>query len=220
MTKTRNTTEKRKNEVLHHALNIASAEGLEGLTIGRLAKNVEMSKSGLFAYFGSKEELQLATIQQAQKLFREQVWRRVTDVEAGIIRLRHMLRCWIHHIEHNELKGGCFFAAASTEFDGRPGDVRDRIVRLVQSWIGYLEQEIGNAIAYNQISIDTHPARLTFELHALVQEANLYRQLLNNEQAFNMARDTLDQRLLAIATEEGRLQLQQDMAKNKQENLS
>lgn len=214
---TKPATQNRRDSILDLAMDVASSEGLEGLTIGRLAKLADMSKSGLFAHFGSKEDLQLATVHHAKKVFREQVWHQVSDVDAGILRLRFMLRRWIDYIDGCGLQGGCFFAAAAAEFDGRPGGVRDRLVKMIKSWVTYLEEEVGNAIELSQIQGDADPARITFELHALVQEANLYRQLFDRRDAFDLARASVDARLLSASTESGRSLLQLEITNSTKE---
>ena len=204
----------KRDQILELAMDVASSDGLEGLTIGSLSKLAGMSKSGLFAHFGAKEELQIATVCYAQEHFKENVWDRVQDVRPGIVRLRFMLFTWIHYIENNGLRGGCFFSAAAAEFDGRPGEVRDRIAVLTQKWIKYLEQEISVAQEMGQIVADENPERLTFSLHALVQEANLYRQLFGRGDAFDLARATIEERVTLIETKKGRAQLERNSENN------
>jgi AcrR family transcriptional regulator len=111
-------------------MDIASAEGLEGLSIGRLATELNMSKTGTFAHFGSKEQLQLATVDAAKQVFLEQVVQPSLTQSRGVPRLRAMLENWIGYVERIVFRGGCFFAAASAEFDSRPGAVRDEIASL------------------------------------------------------------------------------------------
>jgi AcrR family transcriptional regulator len=214
-----NTAVKRRDAILSLAMDVASSEGLEGLTIGRLSKLAGMSKSGLFAHFGSKEDLQLATVDHAKRIFRERVWHRASEVEPGIVRLRHMLRCWTDYIEGCGLRGGCFFAASGAEFDGRPGEVRDQLIRLIGSWIGYLEHETEAAMDLGHFDFQMNPERLTFELHAQVQEANLYRQLFGKEGAFDFARQSIDERLLSVATNSGKELLELYMSKPTPEEL-
>lgn len=197
--------------ILDLSVDLASLEGLEGLTIGRLSKLMGMSKSGLFAHFGSKEDLQVATVRHAQDQFREHVWDRVDEVEAGISRLRFMLHTWIEHIEYGGLRGGCFFSGASTEFDGRPGEVRDRLATLIRSWVGYLEKEISEAQSIGEVTDTVAAELLAFQLHAYVQEANLYRQLFQKENAFDLARASIDEKLFAVATALGAQRLRYDI---------
>src|SRR5215813_5267018 len=116
-----------RESILRVAVDLASVEGLEGLTIGRLADELKMSKSGLFAHFGSKEELQLATIEMARQIFVEHIITPALTQPAGIQRLVNLCQAWMGHIELKIFKGGCFFTAASFEFDSRSGPVRDAI---------------------------------------------------------------------------------------------
>src|SRR5215471_12370135 len=118
--------ERTRESILRAAVDLASVEGLEGLTIGRLADELKMSKSGLFAHFGSKEDLQLATVQMARQIFVEQITRPALSAPKGMPRLWSIIDRWLAYIERGIFKGGCFFTAASFEFDSREGPVRDR----------------------------------------------------------------------------------------------
>src|SRR5438105_9595541 len=130
-----------RDAILDRAVDIASEEGLEGLTIGRLATEMEMSKSGLFGNFGSKEELQLATIEAAGRRFAEEVVGPLGDLEAGTERLRALCDRYIGYMERQVFPGGCFWASVTAEFDSRPGPVRDAIGEKVSAWVGGLEAE-------------------------------------------------------------------------------
>src|SRR5688500_2744338 len=124
-----------RRAILAAAVNIASVEGLEGLTIGRLATELEMSKSGLFAHFGSKEELQISTVRAAAAIFAHRVIVPAEqEFEPGIVRLLGMLDIWLDYMEHGIFEGGCFFAAATVEMDGRPGPVRDAVAEQMTRW--------------------------------------------------------------------------------------
>src|SRR5215216_694189 len=124
-----------RRAILTTAVNVASVEGLEGLTIGRLAAELEMSKSGLFAHFGSKEELQISTVRAAAAIFVHRVVRGAEEqFEPGIARLKAMLDSWLDYMERGTFAGGCFFAAATVEMDGRPGPVRDAVAAQMNSW--------------------------------------------------------------------------------------
>src|SRR5215470_11915451 len=124
-----------RSDILKVAVDIASAEGLEGLSIGRLASELSMSKTGIFAHFGSKEQLQLATVDTAKQVFVEQVVQSALQKPRGVPRLMTMLENWLGYVERIVFRGGCFFAAASAEFDSRPGLVRDQIAELTRSWL-------------------------------------------------------------------------------------
>src|SRR5246500_1242113 len=133
---------KTRQEILRTSMDIASAEGLEGLSIGRLATELQMSKTGIFAHFGSKQQLQLATVDAAKQVFLEQVVQPSLTRSRGMPRLRAMLENWIGYVERIVFRGGCFFAAASAEFDSRPGSVRDEIASLTKAWLIALQEEI------------------------------------------------------------------------------
>src|SRR6266852_2525939 len=159
-------TTRTRREILRLAADIASAEGLEGLSIGRLAAELQMSKTGIFAHFGSKEQLQLATVETAKQIFLEQVVQPALRSPRGIPRLKAMLENWLGYVERIVFRGGCFFAAASAEFDSRPGAVRDQIAELTKAWMVGLKDEIVFARSQNEILSSVNPAQLAFELHA------------------------------------------------------
>src|SRR5262252_3424190 len=142
---------KTRCEILSIAVDVASAEGLEGISIGRLATELKMSKTGIFAHFGSKEQLQLATVEAAKQIFMEQVVQPSLTHPRGIPRLRAMLENWIGYVERVVFRGGCFFAAASAEFDSRPGPVRDEIANLTKAWLTALQGEIAYAQSSDQL---------------------------------------------------------------------
>jgi AcrR family transcriptional regulator len=186
---------KTRRDILQVAVDIASAEGLEGLSIGRLATELEMSKTGIFSHFGSKEQLQLATVEAAKEIFLEQVARPPLKSLQGVSRLKAMLEHWLGYVERIVFRGGCFFAAASAEFDSRPGRVRNRIAELTKAWILALQEEIRFAQRQKEISDSVNPAQLAFELHAYVQEANWAFKLFNDKSAFLLARRAIAQRI-------------------------
>jgi len=177
-----------RHEILEVAADIASAEGLEGLSIGRLAAELKMSKTGIFAHFGAKEELQIATVNFAKEVFMERVVKPALAEPPGLKRLRTMLASWLSYVEQNVFRGGCFFAAASLEFDSRPGRVRNDVAALTKAWIDALRNEISRAKALREITPLTDPAQLAFELHAYVQEANWAYKLFGEKKAFSRAR--------------------------------
>jgi AcrR family transcriptional regulator len=178
-----------RDAILERAVDIASEEGLEGLTIGRLATEMEMSKSGLFGHFGSKEELQLATVDAAGLRFAHEVVIPVSDLEPGAERLRALCDRYIGYLERQVFPGGCFWASVTAEFDSRPGPVRDAIGERVSAWVGGLEAE-ARAAGFDD------PAQLAFELYSVAQGANSAFQLFGDREAFARARKAID-RLLA-----------------------
>src|SRR5690606_4887068 len=148
---------------------LATVEGLDGLSLGRLAEASSLSKSGLFAHFGSKEELQLAVVEAAREVFEHRVVSEAEKAAAGLGRLCALTRAWLRHVEHAPSRGGCFFAAASLEMDDRPGRVRDRVAVLTGAWLARIEGEAAEAVALGQLSDGLDPAQLAFEIHAFVQ---------------------------------------------------
>ncbi len=193
-----------RRQILNVAVDIASADGLDGLTIGRLAKELEMSKSGLFGHFGSKEELQLAAVERARDVFVEEIVTPAQSVERGLERLRALLDNWLSYVERIVFRGGCFFAAASAEFDSRPGPVRDRVADLCLSWVRILEEEVREAQSRSQLGGEIDAERLVFGLHAFVQEANWAFQLLNDAAAFEKARLSIDELIVSSSKKPGR----------------
>jgi AcrR family transcriptional regulator len=170
--------------ILERAVDLASIEGLEGLTIGRLASDLGMSKSGLFGHFGSKEELQLATIEEASARFVREVVEPALEQPEGAPRLRALCMSFIDYLEHGVFAGGCFFGAASIEFDDRPGPVGDRVREAIGAWVGYLEAQAAAAGADD-------PKLVAFELQALAQGANSAFRLFGDPATFARSRKAI-----------------------------
>lgn len=189
--------------VLKRAVQIASIEGVEGLTIGRLAEASGLSKGGLFAHFGSKEALQLAVVEEARRVFSENVVDPAQSTDPGLPRLMALQTNWIEYIRGDSFRGGCFFAAASAEFDGRPGPVRTKIAAHTRYWRDLVETEVRRAVELGHLRIETVPASLAFALHAFVQEANWAYRLLGDADAFEQARRESEHRVRRDATPEG-----------------
>lgn len=182
--------------IVGRALELGSLEGLEGLTIGRLADDIGMSKSGLIRHFGSKEGLQLAALQAAIELFQREIWDPIADEPPGLVRLRAICEAWISYLERELLPGGCFLTAAATEFDGRSGPVRDATRKAWARWLRTLENEVRTAIEAGDLPADTDPEQVAFELNALVMGLNNALQLHGDRDAPARARRAVD-RLLA-----------------------
>ncbi len=187
-----------RRTILDHAVQIASTEGLEGLSIGRLADELGFSKSGLFAHFGSKLELQVATVRAARELFLEEVVAGAR-VGGGIDEVHSLTDSWLGYMEREVFRGGCFFSAASLEFDGRPGPVRDEVASMVSEWLMALEASVQDAQDAGHLSRDVDPRQLAFELHSLGMGANWAFQLYQDHEAFTRARSAIRQRLQAAA---------------------
>jgi len=177
--------------ILDRAVDLASVEGLEGLTIGRLATELEMSKSGLFAHFGSKQELQLATVGAAARRFRRAVIEPAAEVPDGAPRLRAMTDAYLAYLDRDTYSGGCFWGSTAAEFDDRPGPVRDAIAAALDAWLGELERQADMAGL-------EEPDRVAFELYALVMGANSRYRLAGDRRVFSQAREAIE-RLLAGA---------------------
>lgn len=192
-----------RQAILEMAVNLASAEGLEGLTIGRLASELSMSKSGLFAHFGSKEDLQLATVEAARLIFIGEVIRPAFEAEHGLHRLWKLCDTWLDYVQGEVFRGGCFFAAAAAEFDSRPGPVRDRIAAIMKEWLATLRQAVTEAQGAGQFDKQVDPAQLAFEINALEMGANWAFQLYEDKQAFARAREAILERLRRHSTSSG-----------------
>jgi AcrR family transcriptional regulator len=185
---------KTRRAILQKAVNIASIEGLEGLTLGKLASLLRISKSGLFAHFGSKEELQSAVVEEARQIFVEKVIRPAYEFQ-GLKRLRSLCEHWLGYAEERVFPGGCFFSAASLEFDDRPGRVRDQIVDLMKKWLGMLEQAVRDAQSAGEIKKDVDARHLAFEIQALAMGANWASRLFRDEGAFRPVRRAILERI-------------------------
>ncbi len=195
--------ERTRQAILKTAVDIASVEGLEGLTIGRLAGKLSLSKSGLFAHFGSKEDLQLATVDAARAIFIREVIRPTFEAARGLPCLWTLCDVWLTYVQRGVFRGGCFFAAAAAEFDSRPGPVRDRVAEIMREWLSTLQRTIIDAQQALQLASDIDPAQLAFEINALEMGANWAFQLHGDKQAFKRARDSILERLRRGSTELG-----------------
>lgn len=191
--------DRRRREILAAAVDLGSAEGLAGLSIGRLADETGMSKSGLFAHFGSKQELQLAAVERAQADFERRVLEPPQRAEPGLARLRALLGAWLDYVERIEFRGGCFFFQTTSEYGSRSGPVHDRLAQLALAWIRSLRVEASVAVRQRELAPGTDPEQLVFGLHAAVQEANWARELLGDARAFERARTAIAAALAAAA---------------------
>ena len=184
--------------VLRRAVDLASVEGLDGVTIGRLAQELSISKSGLFAHFGSKEELQLATIRAARAIFARAV---VTPAQAeppGMVRLRALLQGWLDYSRDREFPGGCFFSRATHEYAARPCSVRDSLREVDQEWLALLATTVDEARELGEMRADVDSRQLAYELDAYLDSANM-RSLLDGDLAvYDVARAAVDARLEAV----------------------
>ncbi|MGW6962647.1 TetR/AcrR family transcriptional regulator [Streptomyces zaomyceticus] len=190
--------------VLGRTMDIASIEGLEGLSLGRIATELQLSKSGVFALFGSKEELQLATIRAAVAVFAEHVVTPLNDVPPGARRVRELCRNWLTYSSERVFAGGCFFYAVAAEFDARTGPVHDAVARTRLDWNAYMERTLTEAQAVGDFAGDMDVEQLAFEVIALMEGANAQSVLLGDTRAYARAERGVTSRLRDSATEQGR----------------
>ncbi len=190
--------EQTRTLILDEAVALASRVGLEGLSIGSLAGRLGLSKSGLFAHFGSKEDLQLRTLEQGQARFQECVFRPALEHPRGLPRLRALFENWLSAIEqHRDLPGGCLMLAASMEYDDRPGAVRDTLVAGQRELRGAIAKGVRMAIDEGHLRADTDPWQLGFEMLGFVLATHHDRRLLGDRRAIERARQAFE-RLLAF----------------------
>jgi AcrR family transcriptional regulator len=153
--------------ILDAALGLASHMGLEGLSIGALAEVTQMSKSGVFAHFGSREELQISVICQYHARFEEEVFFPAISEPRGLPRLRALIERWIRRVSV-ELDSGCIYISGAVEFDDRPGPVRDALAEMVRAWHAALERAIRSAVEEGHLHPETDATQMLFELHGLI----------------------------------------------------
>jgi AcrR family transcriptional regulator len=175
-------------ETLDAAVQLASTHGLEGLTIGRLADRLDMSKSGLVGRFGSKQQLQLAALDEAADIFRRVVYDPASAEPRGLQRLTAICDAWIEYLGDPPFSGGCFLTTASVEFDARPGPVNDAVKSVMRGWLGVLERQAATAIGNGELPPDTDPVDIAFTLNALAVGANCDFQLHHDLRSLERAR--------------------------------
>jgi AcrR family transcriptional regulator len=188
-----------RRAILEEAAKLATVEGLEGLSLSRLADEVGMSKSGLFAHFGSKEELQLATVETATEIFDELVVAPAAKAANGLERLELLLEGFLRHVEDGVFPGGCFFAAAAAELASRSGPVRDLALGVVNQWGASIEQAIRDARSEGLLDPDVDPAQLGFELDAYLLLANAEFVARGSSEPIERARRAIADRLRTVS---------------------
>jgi AcrR family transcriptional regulator len=171
-----------RRSIVDRAVDVASLDGLEGLTIGRLAGDLEMSKAGVIGHFGTKEALQLAALEQAIDVFTREVWAPAVDEQPGAARLLAIADAWVSYLERGVFPGGCFLTAASCEWDDREGPVRDRIAAALAQWHRTLAAEARVA------GLDDDPKQIAFEMNAIAMGLNQALQLNGDRDAPARAR--------------------------------
>ena len=197
--KRRSDGERSHDAILNEAARLATVEGIEGLSLARLADAVGMSKSGLFAHFKSKEELQLATVEAASAVFAEQVTEPASHAVTALERLRSLVERYLTYLEVETFPGGCFFASTLAEMDTQPGPVRDRLVAFLGDWLGQIETAAREAQTEGGIDAEEDPAQLTFEIEAALLLANAQYTVTRTPEPIERARRAIDRRLASAA---------------------
>jgi AcrR family transcriptional regulator len=186
-----------RQQIVETAVVVASTEGLDGITIGRLAGDVGLSKSGLLGHFPTKEELQVAALERAGEIFRAEVWVRVAGEEPGLSRLRALGRAWVDYLEREVFPGGCFFAAATMEYDDRPGPVRERLATGQHRLLRVIARDARIAQEKGDLAGDRTPEQLAYEMYSFILGANASHRLFRDRDAFDRAREAVDRLLTA-----------------------
>jgi AcrR family transcriptional regulator len=190
-----------RQAILLHAARVGSAEGLEEVSLQRLATDLGISKSGLFAHFGSKEELHLATIEAAAQIFGDEVIRPALAEPRGVRRVWALCTAWMSYLERGVFPGGCFFWAVAEEFDSRrPGPVRDSILEKKAYWSYSLERAVREAQQAGEIDADVDPVQLAWELDSLLGGANSGFKSGDGAMALERGRRAIRERLERAAT--------------------
>jgi AcrR family transcriptional regulator len=190
----RPTGERTRAAILREAVSLATIDGLEGLSIGNLAGALGMSKSGLYAHFGSKQELQLATVDEAQRVFDAEVIEPAQSAPPGVPQLIAVCNAFFDHLERRTFPGGCFFAGAALEMGARPGPVNERIAAFQRSFAGVIRGFVTNAQERGELS-DEDPDQLTFELGGVILAANTNFVLYDDARVLDVARRVVRRRL-------------------------
>ncbi len=188
--------------ILDAALGLASHMGLEGLSIGALAEVTQMSKSGVFAHFGSREELQISVVREYHARFEDEVFFPAIQEPRGLPRLRSLFERWIRRVSV-ELDSGCIYISGAVEFDDRPGPVRDALASMVMAWHAALERAIRVAIEEGHLQADTDPTQMLFELHGLILALHHDARFLRIPGALDRARAGFERTLSHYRTNQG-----------------
>jgi AcrR family transcriptional regulator len=169
--------------IIDRAVQTASIEGLEGVTIGRLADDLGMSKAGVIGHFGNKSDLQRAAFRQAQKIFTAEVWEPAKDKPKGLPRLSAICDAWIEHVTHSPFPGGCFMCTVATEWDAREGELHDEIRESWRLWLTVLAREAASAREQGDLPADADPQQIAFEVNAVAMALNQSLQLFEDRKA-------------------------------------
>jgi AcrR family transcriptional regulator len=177
-----------RRAILRAAANLATTRGLEGLSIGELARHIGMSKSGLYAHFKSKEELQLATIETAAEIFEKDVLIPANAAPGGLKRVLALSEAFLGHLERRVFPGGCFFAAVLAQMAGHPGRVLDRVMEIQRLWVHQFAEALRQGRDSGELSRQTEIGQLVFEITAMLVQANFGWILTGDPEVLNQAR--------------------------------
>jgi AcrR family transcriptional regulator len=187
--------ERTRSAILRTAASLATVDGLEGLSIGNLAAATGISKSGLYAHFGSKQELQLATVEEAERILDAEVIEPALGADPGLAQLAAVCEAFFDYLQRRVFPGGCFFAATALEMGTRPGPVKDRIAAFQDRFVAMLRDIAVTAIEQHELPISEDPDRLAFELHASLLAADARFVLHDDPAVLDLARQVVRRRL-------------------------
>ncbi|WP_129665192.1 TetR/AcrR family transcriptional regulator [Phytoactinopolyspora endophytica] len=190
-----------REAVLDAAVSLASVHGLDGLSLGRLADHLDVSKSGLFAHWRTKEQLQLDTIEQARRQWTDRVIAPALTAPHGLRRLFAVHESRLAFYADGVLPGGCFFLAAQTEYDDRDGAVRERVGAAVNEWLTFIRSLVDDAIARGELAADVDAGQLTFEIDALGEMTVIHARLADHAGTYRYARRAVLDRLRHLAAD-------------------
>jgi AcrR family transcriptional regulator len=193
--KTRADGERTREAIVHRAVSLATVDGLEGLSIGNLAGALDMSKSGIYAHFGSKQELQLATVDEAERIFRAEVIDPIAAAPEGLAQLVALCDAFFDYLDRRTFPGGCFFAGAVLEMGTRPGPVNDRVAAFQANLTGLIRRLIGTALEQNELPAGEDPDGLTFEISGMILAANANFVMHQDGAVLALAKKTVRRRL-------------------------
>ncbi|MEY2621462.1 MAG: hypothetical protein RIT26_1282 [Pseudomonadota bacterium] len=184
-----------KSAIVEAALGLASQLGLEGLSIGALAEIMQMSKSGVFAHFGSREELQMSVVREYHHRFEQEVFFPALSAARGLPRLRQLFENWVRRTSI-EIDSGCIYISGAVEFDDRPGPVRDALVGSVEIWMSALRRAVQQAVKEGHLRAEVDPLQLAFEIHGLILALHYEARFLHSDQAQDRARRGFERLML------------------------
>lgn len=190
-----------RDSVLDAAVELASVSGLDGLSLGKLAAHTGVSKSGLFTHWPDKERLQLDTVEWARRQWLDQVVQPALRAPRGVRRMFALHEARLAFYANRMLQGGCFFLAAKTEFDDRPGAVHDRVAEISNEWLGLVRSLVDAAIACGDLASGVNTAQLAYEIDALGEASVIHSRLIGPEPTFTHARRAVLDRLRSYATD-------------------